>query len=98
MVYLLHFSKPICPSRPARHYIGWTNDLDERIREHRRGKGSRLCQVALERGITFTLAEVWQGVYPFGELRSNRRLERKLKNFKNAPRLCSLCYREPEER
>ena len=82
MVYLLHFSRPICPSRPTRHYIGWTNDLDERIREHRRGKGSRLCQVARERGITFTLAEVWNG---------DRRFERRLKNYKNAPRLCPYC-------
>lgn len=87
MVYLLHFSRPICPSRPTRHYIGWTSDLDERLRKHRKGKGSRLCQVARERGITFTLAEVWQG---------DRQLERQLKSFKNAPKLCPLCYREPE--
>ncbi|MEG4353571.1 hypothetical protein QUA74_28210 [Microcoleus sp. LAD1_D3] len=23
-VYLLHFDKPICSSRPAQHYVGWT--------------------------------------------------------------------------
>jgi predicted GIY-YIG superfamily endonuclease len=82
MVYLLHFSRPICPSRPTRHYIGWTTDLDERIREHRRGKGARLCQVARERGIGFRVAEVWLG---------DRQLERQLKNLKNSPKLCPIC-------
>jgi predicted GIY-YIG superfamily endonuclease len=84
MIYLLHFSRPICPTRPTRHYIGWTNDLDVRIREHRRGKGSRLCQVAQQRGITFKLAEVWHG---------DRQLERRLKNYKNSPKLCPICQR-----
>jgi predicted GIY-YIG superfamily endonuclease len=82
MVYLLHFSRPICPSRTTQHYSGWTNDLDERLREHRLGKGSRLCQVARERDITFSLAECWSG---------DRKLERRLKNYKNAPRFCPIC-------
>lgn len=84
MIYLLHFSRPVCPTRPTRHYLGWTNDLDQRIREHRQGKGARLTQVACERGITLTLAEVWQG---------DRKLERQLKRLKNSPRLCPICQR-----
>jgi len=84
MIYLLHFSRPINPSRPTQHYIGWTTDLDSRMREHWRGQGSRLCQVARQRGITFTLAEVWIG---------DRSFERKLKDYKNAPRLCPICNR-----
>jgi predicted GIY-YIG superfamily endonuclease len=88
MVYLLHFSRRICSSRPTQHYIGWTNDLDERLREHRKGKGSRLCQVARDRGITFALAEVWIG---------DRQFERKLKNYKNAPKFCPICDRYVEE-
>lgn len=56
-VYLLHFHAPISPSRTTQHYLGWTLDLDDRIWKHRRGRGSRLCQVALERGIKFTVAE-----------------------------------------
>jgi predicted GIY-YIG superfamily endonuclease len=35
-VYLLHFNKPINPNRPTQHYLGFTKDLDERIREHRK--------------------------------------------------------------
>jgi len=83
-VYLLHFSRPICPSRSTQHYIGWALDLDQRIRTHRHGKGSRLCQVARERGITFRVAEIWKG---------DRSLERRLKAYKNAPKLCPLCSR-----
>ncbi|MFM7424589.1 MAG: endonuclease [Elainella sp.] len=83
-VYLLHFSERINPTRPTRHYLGWTDDLDTRIRQHRRGKGSRFCEVARERGISFTLAEVWSG---------DRSLERQLKRQKNSPMFCPICNR-----
>lgn len=88
MVYLLHFSDRICPSRTTQHYLGWTTDLDERIRAHRKGSGSRLCQVAAQRGIGFRLAEVWIG---------DRSLERQLKHYKNAPKLCPICQRHQQE-
>lgn len=48
-VYLLHFKKPINPSCPAQHYLGWTSDLDERIRAHRRGR-DRACAKWLSSG------------------------------------------------
>lgn len=83
-VYLLHFKKPINPSRPAQHYLGWTKELDERIRAHRRGKVSRFCQVAFERGINFKVAEVWIG---------DRSLERQLKQQKNSRRFCPICHK-----
>lgn len=60
-VYLLHFNRPINPSHPTQHYLGFACDLDKRIRQHRQGKGARLTQVAIERGIRFRVAEVWQG-------------------------------------
>ena len=81
-VYLLHFHERINPVHPTQHYLGSTNDLDRRIREHRQGTGARLCQVAKERGIDFTLAEVWFG---------GRRLERQLKRQKNSPKFCPIC-------
>lgn len=84
-VYLLHFSRPIHPSHPAQHYLGWASDLDERLRKHRKGKGSRLCAVARERGITFVLAEVWQG---------DRILERRLKRQHNSRQFCPICSRK----
>jgi predicted GIY-YIG superfamily endonuclease len=81
-VYLLHFHTPICPTRTTQHYLGWALDIDDRIRKHRKGRGSRLCQVAVEQGIKFTVAELWHG---------NRQLERRLKSLKNARKLCPIC-------
>lgn len=83
-VYILHFDRRINPNHPCQHYIGCTIDLDNRIRQHRSGSGSRLCQVAKERGIGFRLAEVLKG---------DRKLERLLKRQRNAPRYCPLCQR-----
>lgn len=85
VVYLLHFSQPIAPGRhTAQHYIGFTDDLQQRIAAHRAGTGARLCEVAKERGISFVVAQLWEG---------DRALERKLKNRKSGPRLCPICNR-----
>jgi predicted GIY-YIG superfamily endonuclease len=78
-VYLLCFSRKY---RHARHYLGCTQDLPARLREHRKGRGARLTQVILAAGINFRLTRVWSG---------GRSLERRLKNQKNAPRLCPAC-------
>lgn len=83
-VYLLHFNRPINPSHATQHYLGFACDLDKRIRQHRQGKGARLTQVAVERGITFRVAEVWQG---------DRSLESQLKKQKNSRRFCPICNR-----
>jgi predicted GIY-YIG superfamily endonuclease len=81
-VYLLHFEKPISDRHTTQHYIGYTSDIDERLRSHRKGTGSRLCAVAKERGIGFTLAELIKG---------DRTIERTLKNAKNSPKMCPIC-------
>ena len=90
MIYLLHFSQPIgnltSPLGQAQHYLGWTDDLDNRIREHRKGnpKASKLCAFAARKGIKFTVAEVVPG---------DRTLERRLKNHKRAKDFCPVCQR-----
>jgi predicted GIY-YIG superfamily endonuclease len=86
-VYLLHFTQPIAPGRhTCQHYMGSAEDLQARLSQHREGTGARLCKVAIERGITWELARVWEA--PAGE---GRKLERKLKNRKSGPRLCPIC-------
>jgi predicted GIY-YIG superfamily endonuclease len=88
-VYLLHFDKPISPGRhTCQHYLGWAGNLAARLQQHRLGQGSRLCQVAKERGIGFSLVRVWPG---------SRELERRLKNRKEGPRLCPCCSGEPHQ-
>ena len=81
-VYLIHFDKPY---KHAQHYIGWTSDLEGRLKKHREGNGARLIQVITGKGISFTVVRTWIG---------ERALERKLKNQKNARRLCPLCKEE----
>ncbi|MEG4427310.1 MULTISPECIES: GIY-YIG nuclease family protein [unclassified Microcoleus] len=81
-VYLLHFDKPICSSRPAQHYVGWTKDLDERLWKHKKGRGAKFCATARERGINFVLAECWV---------ADKSFERRIKRQKNHKRFCPLC-------
>jgi predicted GIY-YIG superfamily endonuclease len=78
-IYLLHFSEAY---KHARHYVGFTTNLEQRIEEHGKGQGSRLMQVIAEAGLTFSLARTRQGT---------RKTERQIKNRKEAPRLCPLC-------
>lgn len=79
-VYLIHFDQPL---HHAKHYMGYTDDLPKRMELHRSGKGARLMQVVKEKGITWRPVRVWWG--------GDRSLERRLKNCKNAARLCPIC-------
>jgi len=78
-VYLLHFDRPY---HHARHYLGYTNDLEARLAQHRSGNGARLIEVISKAGISWTLVRTWKG---------GRDLERRLKAQKNSPRLCPIC-------
>lgn len=80
-VYLIHFKTNLSH---ARHYIGFCEeDPKERLETHRAGHGARILQVANERGIEYEIARVWKG--------KDRKFERKLKNRKDAKRLCPVC-------
>ena len=78
-VYLLHFDEPY---KHARHYLGYAEDLEARLAQHRAGQAARLTQVIKEAGITFTLVRTWEG---------GRDLERQLKRWHDSPALCPLC-------
>jgi|SRR5579884_2424 len=83
-VYLLHFDRPHPRGRRPRHYLGWTDNLPQRLAEHRSGRSrARLMEVIADAGIGWTVARVW----PSGD----RRLERRLKNWKKARVLCPCC-------
>lgn len=82
-VYLLH----IAPAyKHARHYLGYADDIERRIAEHRAGQGARLCEVVVEAGCTLVLARTWPD--------QDRTFERGLKNNHNAPRYCPICRAE----
>ena len=82
VVYLVHFTAPY---RHARHYTGWTADLDSRLAEHQAGRGARLLQVVSQAGIKWTLARTWDGT---------RERERQLKCQGGASRRCPICWTE----
>jgi hypothetical protein len=82
IVYLLHFERPISVNHTCQHYTGWALDLNARLTMHRAGKGARLTQIAIERGIGFEVVRTWPG---------SREFERYLKNRKESPRLCPMC-------
>ena len=85
-VYLIHFDRPLGdldnPRGQARHYLGYTSDLDARLEAHRSGNGARLMEVVTEVGIGWELVRTWPG---------DRALERKLKDRHNSPQLCPIC-------
>jgi predicted GIY-YIG superfamily endonuclease len=85
-VYLLHFDQPY---KHARHYLGWTADLDARLARHEAGTGARLLEVAHDAGIGWTLARTWEG---------GRARERQLKNQGGATRRCPLCGVRPRHK
>jgi predicted GIY-YIG superfamily endonuclease len=83
VIYMLHFHQPY---RHARHYVGWTEDLLDRLDRHAAGRGARLVEVIWDAGIGFTLIRVCEGT---------RRRERAIKNDGGAVRYCPACTARP---
>jgi len=78
-VYLIHFSQP---HRHARHYLGYADDLERRIRHHRDGSGARLMQVVTQAGISWDVVRTWDG---------DRSVEKQLKRWHSGADLCPVC-------
>jgi predicted GIY-YIG superfamily endonuclease len=78
VVYVIHFDEAY---KHARHYIGWTNDLDARLLAHARGAGARLMEVIKNAGITWCVSRTRVG---------DRGSERRLKNRGMVQR-CPVC-------
>lgn len=80
-IYLIHFHRPY---HHARHYIGWTADLGERLARHASGDGSPLIRAVMAAGIGWSLVRTWVGM--------TRRHERQLHNAHgHGPRFCPVC-------
>jgi predicted GIY-YIG superfamily endonuclease len=78
-VYLIHFERKL---HHAGHYLGYTQDLEARIRSHRLGTGAKLMKAIKQSGIPWQVVRVWDG---------GRDLEQALKAWKNSPRFCPVC-------
>lgn len=83
--YLIHFDRPYFH---AKHYIGWSGDIEARFEEHKKGNsGVALIRAVVKAGIELRLARVWED--------ASRDDERRMKNWKNAgSRLCPICKGE----
>jgi predicted GIY-YIG superfamily endonuclease len=84
MVYLIHLDSKL---KHSQHYIGFvdggTDRLNSRLDYHRRGRGSKFLKAVVDAGIDFVVSRTW--------VEGDRNFERKLKNMKNARRLCPIC-------
>jgi hypothetical protein len=78
--YLIHFSRPF---KSARHYLGFTNQLQDRLAEHRAGKGSPLMRAVTAAKIPWRVVRKWNGVDGF--------FESMLKGGHDNGRLCPVC-------
>jgi len=83
-VYLLHFDAPL---GHARHYRGWTLDVERRLREHAsaNGRSVPLMRALKAAGIGFVLAETREG---------DRHVELRLRRRGGAARTCPICRAE----
>jgi hypothetical protein len=77
-VYLICFDAPYFH---ARHYVGYSDNIAQRLEMHRAGHGSPLLAAVLAAGIDWHLVQVWPG--------ADRTFERKLHN-RHGSRLCPL--------
>lgn len=78
LLYVIHFDRPY---KHAKHYLGFTRDLDQRLLKHNAGNGARLMQVIKEAGITYTVHVIGYG---------DRYEERRLKKH-SSTRYCPRC-------
>lgn len=83
--YLLHFEPAF---KHARHYLGCTDNLDRRLKQHYdgKGKGSPLVKAAIDAGCHVSLSNTWLGGYEF---------EQWIKKQKNIKRYCWICQETP---
>lgn len=78
-VYLIHFDDPY---EHARHYLGWTNDLEYRMRQHQNGNGARLMAVIAEAQIPWRIVRLWE---------ADRSVEATFKRWHCNTKLCPVC-------
>jgi predicted GIY-YIG superfamily endonuclease len=71
MVYIIHIAEKI---GRCQHYIGYTKDLERRIKEHQGKNGSPLLNEANKRGIK------WEVVVKIPN--GDRETEKRLKSYK----------------
>jgi predicted GIY-YIG superfamily endonuclease len=78
-VYLLHFARP---HRHARHYLGYADNLEQRLARHRAGSGARLLSIIAAADIDWRLVRTWS---------RTRTTARRLQGRPSGVRRCPRC-------
>jgi predicted GIY-YIG superfamily endonuclease len=81
-VYLIHLDAPI-PGGSNRHYLGWSEDLTERLAAHATSTGAKFLREANRHGIAWHIVMLWPG--------ATSKLERQIKKSKHLHRFCPVC-------
>lgn len=87
-VYLIHFQQPLKKRNGVKvqHYLGWTPNLDNRIRKHRHKRtkdGAAILRYLNREGISWSVSKVWRANYCFEQY-----LKQKKKSF---AKYCPIC-------
>lgn len=95
-VYLIHLERPLSERHTCQHYIGSADDIDARLAAHRAtyidgngkkvGEGAKMLGHCNMRGIGYEIVRVWEC-----KPKAKRKLERRLKDLHNSPKLCPIC-------
>ena len=86
--YLIHFERPYQAKtgkqqQKAQHYLGWTINLEKRVKLHAAGQGARLLAVVNTEGIGWSVVRLWEN--------GSHALERKLKARHGHSTYCPIC-------
>lgn len=87
-IYVIHFDRPL---GHARHYVGSTGALRQRLCRHAHGHGSRLTRELHKRGIGFRLGGLFRAKPEW-----MRRIERLCKAHHQAAHFCGFCRPDVE--
>lgn len=87
-VYLIHCHGELGnpDTHTARHYLGYAENVEERLQKHASGNGSAFMAEVARRNIEWECVRIWEN--------GNRTFERRLKNQKNHKHFCPICSGE----
>lgn len=86
VIYLLHFANPL---HHAKHYLGSSAKILERLMQHATGDGARITSHLARIGADWQLAALFQP--KAGSGLTIREIERLAKEQGNGPRFCPIC-------
>ena len=84
MIYLRHFSQKLGTEKhSAQHYLGYSENVENRFKLHQNGIGAAITRACVERGIPIQISKVDEG---------DRDKERMIKKRKiNFAVYCPIC-------